>query len=647
MMVAHVVAGAQGNLRRAVELARSMLGGATTSEAGIRLGPVVATSSLSDLVSDDLTVSERHLVCLIAMADALPVAAFTPDEQVHLGQSVTLEDGIARLVDPVLGHVVRHGATPQDQIAWSREVARRLEGLLDWAPIHVLMRIRGCEPVTDAERRDAATALSTGHAPDVVLELLDGLPDDPVTLLQRGTTWSQTGALDQARSALKGAAESDDPKIVAAAARELGVLLAIRFADPAAAVTAVEGLTERVTPGDLQDLEAELLKWRLMAGLPAPTSSLSGDNASVTASVIGAMVGSLGGPLDEAVRHVRTGQGALAAGAVGPPFAGDLLRLSGFLADVFAGRLDQASSTAKALRDHAAREADPALGMWEMATAELALHDGRLELGLQIATRAQRHLAWRDFTGLRPTTIALRAAIAARSGRMALALELGPQVEAHRADVKVDLHLARVEAERLRQSRNDAAAAQVLSSAGRRALGEAHAHLGLMAIDEAVMVRPNEADVALLLEHASASPLFKLLASRAEALLTSDPERLVGQVDDLEAMGLLGRAAHTAFVAARWFGATGASERGRRLQARGVLLASDSTRWACDERAEALTSREIDVARLAARRMRSREIAQTLGVSSRTVDNHLGRAFRKLGVTSRDELPAALGMAPE
>jgi DNA-binding CsgD family transcriptional regulator len=38
----------------------------------------------------------------------------------------------------------------------------------------------------------------------------------------------------------------------------------------------------------------------------------------------------------------------------------------------------------------------------------------------------------------------------------------------------------------------------------------------------------------------------------------------------------------------------------------------------------------------------SREIAARLGLSVRTVDNYLGRAYTKLGVTSRAELAALL-----
>jgi DNA-binding CsgD family transcriptional regulator len=45
---------------------------------------------------------------------------------------------------------------------------------------------------------------------------------------------------------------------------------------------------------------------------------------------------------------------------------------------------------------------------------------------------------------------------------------------------------------------------------------------------------------------------------------------------------------------------------------------------------------------LAAARASSREIGARLDLSVRTVDNHLGRVYAKLGVSSRSQLAALL-----
>jgi DNA-binding CsgD family transcriptional regulator len=52
----------------------------------------------------------------------------------------------------------------------------------------------------------------------------------------------------------------------------------------------------------------------------------------------------------------------------------------------------------------------------------------------------------------------------------------------------------------------------------------------------------------------------------------------------------------------------------------------------------ALTGRELDIARLVARRKSNKEIATQLGISARTVTTHVANIFSKLGVSSRGEL---------
>lgn len=61
-----------------------------------------------------------------------------------------------------------------------------------------------------------------------------------------------------------------------------------------------------------------------------------------------------------------------------------------------------------------------------------------------------------------------------------------------------------------------------------------------------------------------------------------------------------------------------------------------------------LSARETEVARLAARGLRNRDIAEALGLTESTIKMHMGHAFDKLGVASRAELAALardLGLA--
>ena len=85
-------------------------------------------------------------------------------------------------------------------------------------------------------------------------------------------------------------------------------------------------------------------------------------------------------------------------------------------------------------------------------------------------------------------------------------------------------------------------------------------------------------------------------------------------------------------------GATGLAE-----QAREELLASGARpRTTAVSGAESLTPSESRVARMAAEGLTNREIAQALFVTPKTVEVHLGSAYRKLGISSRMQLAEAM-----
>ena len=60
---------------------------------------------------------------------------------------------------------------------------------------------------------------------------------------------------------------------------------------------------------------------------------------------------------------------------------------------------------------------------------------------------------------------------------------------------------------------------------------------------------------------------------------------------------------------------------------------------------DALTPSERRVAAMAAEGLSNRDIAQALFITLRTVEMHLSNAFRKLGISTRTQLPAALTSA--
>jgi DNA-binding CsgD family transcriptional regulator len=149
------------------------------------------------------------------------------------------------------------------------------------------------------------------------------------------------------------------------------------------------------------------------------------------------------------------------------------------------------------------------------------------------------------------------------------------------------------------------------------------------------------------------SPLVSARARHAAAVRARDGKELDGVADDFEALGAMLLAAEAAGGAAGEHGRAG-----DRRAATASLRRSTTLAAACDgattpgllhlatvsaAAAAPLSGREREVVLLAASGMASRDIAERLYLSVRTVNNHLQHAYAKLGVTSRAGLAQALG----
>jgi DNA-binding CsgD family transcriptional regulator len=144
-------------------------------------------------------------------------------------------------------------------------------------------------------------------------------------------------------------------------------------------------------------------------------------------------------------------------------------------------------------------------------------------------------------------------------------------------------------------------------------------------------------------------PLVVLFARHARAEADRDAAALLDVAEEFTARELhLFAAEATAQAVARF-----RDNRARRTHEAGVRLAEALER--CDvirtpavvTRRAALTERERQVARLAAEGVSSRNIADRLFLSPRTVENHLQRVYQKLGVVGRSGLAPALRVLAE
>ncbi|WP_300386239.1 LuxR family transcriptional regulator [uncultured Nocardioides sp.] len=657
---AFVVTHAEGNPRVATELVRGCE--VRLTSYGAELGDLEVSPVLDELVDarlEQVGDEARRALDLLATAGRAPRdlgGSAAVDELAEAGL-VEVDDTTVRPADLLVARVRRARLTPRARRAAARDVAEAMASRREWSHVECLMRQRAGLPVDAARRLQAAERAAAAHRPEDVVELLRPVVDEVVSPhvdLMLGSALSALEHTDEAEPLLERAAAGPEVPTRVRAGQELGLLHAVRRMDPAAAVVRVEKVADTVPDPEARlPLEVDLVKWRLMAGQPPaalPDVPDPSDHvARANSALLGAMVAALDGEPEVARREVAIGLLAAAATDAVPPHTGDLLRLSAYLADSFDGRLTDAERRAQALRRRAARTAHPSLGMWEYAVAEMSLHAGQFRRARVLASRAVRHLAWRDFTGLRPSATALLAAAVARQGRpsraAALLEELPPDAT---ADVKVALHVARVEAEQLARTGDATAGADRLAEVAMRAIAESHRHLGLLALDESLILSPGHprapARLEVLASAEDLTPVLHLLTERARALLARDADRLVSCAEQLLDLGLVGRAAHAFTAASDLLQESGRRDGSARAHRRAVLLMTETrgAAWPLPSPPPVLSAREFDVARLAASRLRSKEIAEQVGLSVRTVDNHLARVYRKLGIAGRDELAEAL-----
>ena len=133
-------------------------------------------------------------------------------------------------------------------------------------------------------------------------------------------------------------------------------------------------------------------------------------------------------------------------------------------------------------------------------------------------------------------------------------------------------------------------------------------------------------------------------AAHAAALAARDGDALLAVAAELADIGALVYATEAATAAARRFVETGRDDSARRAAARARELhvpgqgAEPPVVDGLDGAAVELTRREEQLVELARRNLSNAEIAERLVLSVRTVETHLYRAMRKLGVSDRREL---------
>jgi DNA-binding CsgD family transcriptional regulator len=380
---------------------------------------------------------------------------------------------------------------------------------------------------------------------------------------------------------------------------------------------------------------------------------LSAPNASTVARAAahGAAVPSLAlaGRIEEAVVAADEGLAFLLAQTDPPMYEGAGIMVGRFLAALLGGGLVETSSLVEGLYlEVAGRPADPLFGVWGLMLGRMKIATGELDAAVELLTEAaasfrhddpSRLLSWAlgalaQAHAMRGDADAARAAVNEMSAAGALA------ARSFGLDREVGRAWASAVAGDLEQSEH------VLRSTARDAFRSAAYGSGVFAVFEGFRLGVRSR-AALDLCPRTMPVDGQLLPLAVEISTTSlEPGELLERAGRLHALASTAWAVDTASIALRR--AVEDGDQALALRAEGFLEGLNpagrgmSTPALLEARNAqsgiTLTPRERQVLSLVRAGRSNSEIAATLVVSKRTVESHLGRLFRKLGVTSRQDL---------
>jgi DNA-binding NarL/FixJ family response regulator len=314
------------------------------------------------------------------------------------------------------------------------------------------------------------------------------------------------------------------------------------------------------------------------------------------------------------------------------------------------GRLAEAAALAATAYEGTPTTSPPDVLMWfAQQQGRDALLAGRLETAERWLAEAAARCEEHDIVG--PRRLVLSALATARAcrgdaaGATALAAELDgiPVFPFTQAEQELGRAWALAAAGDL------AGARQVLLAAADQAAEAGYrSSEGWLLHDVARLGDPQAvAERLQALAAACEGELIATYALHAVAAAARDGEALVASADAFEHLGAMLLAAEAATDASQVFQRAGERRTAAALGVRAHNLAATcegarTPALANPVMVVPLTARERDIASLAAAGVPSKDIADQLYLSVRTVNNHLQNTYSKLGVASRRDLAAAL-----
>lgn len=632
---------------------------------------------LSELVSErlsGLTPAQAGLVELLAVGEPLELRLLDDAERAPLDALLALEIAetarsrrreTVRLAHPLYGEVIRATLPTTRRTAYHGRLARGLRELghrrrEDWMRMAV-WSVDASEPIDPAllvRGSDHAAALGDWPlAQRLALAAGDGFP----ARLAHARALAGSGQAERAAAeltALEQEPSADQLRARLAVAQAQNAFWGL--ADHDAANTALRRAETAIADRRLRE-ELTALRIRLIGVSGRPREALSAARPLLEDPAAGepARLHAALAVVEALLATGRTSAAASLAGewaAVGERHRDDVphaqpalmaMRCLSFWAE---GRLDQAAREAAASHElELARRAEQNTALTAALQGLIWLERGRVRTALSWWQRSAAVLRDVDAVGMRPWALAGVAQAAAQAGERELAAaaaaELTETAVAHKG---FEPQIAAGQAWSAAAQGEFSRAREILRSASETAVRRGQLTFAAQLFHHlARLGDPQTATDRLAPLVASLDgPFIAVAAAHARAASSRDGAALRGAAEQLAELGFLLAAAESAALAARLL-----RDAGRDASARSAAARADVWLAACEVArspalvpapAEELTPREHEIALLAASGLSSQEIADRLVLSVRTVDTHLQRTYRKLGIRRRDELAALI-----
>ncbi|MFC5816895.1 LuxR C-terminal-related transcriptional regulator [Nonomuraea harbinensis] len=313
---------------------------------------------------------------------------------------------------------------------------------------------------------------------------------------------------------------------------------------------------------------------------------------------------------------------------------------------VMAGAVERAAETVQRYYHDAVEQGSAAgVALVALAGGICSYYQGRTEQAARWLREARALTDSQPRFRFRETVLAISAGVAAGRGLVDEARELLDRLGEAGADPSAADYGAFGEVWALVLAGDREGAGVVLRRRAEEALAVGNVLMATEFLHVDIRFNPSAATVARLRKIAENADgeLFGLLADHAAALVDQDLCGMNRVSAAFERRGYHGFALEAAATGATFRGGREVNALARRTQR---LLGEHQGAWPewlpPPRSSPVLTCREKQISELAASGMETAAIARALSVSPRTVENHLQRAYDKLGIHRRTELAAAL-----